>query len=75
MIFFTLSESRQPESTREKREDIDRAWPEEMSTVSEKENRSRHLLWIVVLILALVALILTIIFGYYSFGSSDTIRH
>ncbi|HKC63534.1 MAG TPA: hypothetical protein VKB86_07845 [Pyrinomonadaceae bacterium] len=74
MMSFTSSESRQSESTKEKRADVDRAWPEEMRTVSEKEKRSRQLLWIVILILALVALILTIIFGYYSLGSSDTIR-
>ena len=73
MMYFSSGESRQPESTRGKRADIGDVWQEEMSAVSGKENRKRYVLWIVILILALVALILTIIFGYYSLGSSDTI--
>ena len=32
------------------------------------------LLWIIVLLLAVVALVLTIIFGYYALGSTDTLR-
>ena len=75
MMFFTSGESQQPESTRGKQADVDHVWQEGMSAASEKEERNRNVLWIVILILALVSLVLTIIFGYYSLGASDMIRH
>jgi len=37
------------------------------------EKRSGQFTWIILLALALIALILTIVFGYLAFGPNDTL--
>jgi hypothetical protein len=72
---FTSSEQRQPESARGDMADVDHLRPEAVPVVNSEEKRSRtHLLWLIILLLAVVALILTAIFGHYALGPSDTIK-
>jgi hypothetical protein len=72
---FTSSEKRQPESARVDMADVDHLRPEAAPVVNSEEKRSSvRLLWIILLLLAVVALILTAIFGHYALGPSDTIK-
>jgi hypothetical protein len=54
--------------------DVGRVRPEAVPVIHPEEKRSRRLHWLILLILAVVALILTAIFGYYALGPSDTIK-
>ena len=72
---FTSSVKRQPKSARGDLAGVDHLRPEVVPVVNSEDRRSSvRLLWIILLLLALVALILTAIFGHYALGPSDTIK-
>jgi hypothetical protein len=53
---------------------VERLRPEAVPVAHSREKGSRHFIWLILLFLALVALVLTAIFGYYALGPKDTIK-
>ena len=74
MMGKTASEKRQLELTGGEMADVERLRPRNAPVVNSEAKRSRSFLWVILLLLALVALILTAVFGHYALGPSDTIK-
>ncbi len=54
--------------------DVKHLPPEAAPVVHSEEKRGRRFLWLILLLLALVALVLTAVFGHYALGPRDTIK-
>ena len=54
--------------------DVERFRPEALTVTHSKEKQGRRFLWLILLLLALVALVLTAIFGHYALSPKDTIK-
>ena len=70
----TSSEKGQPEAPEGGMANVDRARPRAVPVIRPRGEGGGHPLWIVLLLLAVVALILTAIFGHYALGPRDTIK-
>ncbi len=57
-----------------KRAEVKGAEPKDVHVIYPKEERGGHYLWVVILILAVIALALTIIFGYDALAPWGTLH-
>jgi len=53
---------------------VERLRPKALPVAHSGEKGGRRFIWLILLFLALVALVLTAIYGHYAFGPKDTIK-